>query len=66
MIWKILTVILAVSVAVLIAVLVKIRAQLRDINEQLDFLCEKDTNMLLLTDTNMIPTWLISEGLRSA
>lgn len=53
MIWKILTVILAVSVAVLIAVLVKIRAQLRDINEQLDFLCEKDTNMLLLTDTNM-------------
>lgn len=37
MIWKILTVILAVSVAVLIAVLVKIRAQLRDINEQLDF-----------------------------
>ena len=51
MIWKILTVILAVSVAVLIAVLVKIRAQLRDINEQLDFLCEKDTNMLLLTDT---------------
>lgn len=41
MIWKILTVILAVSVAVLIAVLVKIRAQLRDINEQLDFLCEK-------------------------
>lgn len=52
-IWKILTVILAVSVAVLIAVLVKIRAQLRDINEQLDFLCEKDTNMLLLTDTNM-------------
>jgi hypothetical protein len=52
MIWKILTVILAVSVAVLIAVLVKIRAQLRDINEQLDFLCEKDTNMLLLTDTN--------------
>ena len=59
MVWKILTVILAVSVAVLIAVLVKIRAQLRDINEQLDFLCEKDTNMLLL------PTWLISEGLRS-
>lgn len=53
MIWKILTVILTVSVAVLIAVLVKIRAQLRDINEQLDFLCEKDTNMLLLTDTNM-------------
>lgn len=53
MIWKILIVILAVSVAVLIAVLVKIRAQLRDINEQLDFLCEKDTNMLLLTDTNM-------------
>lgn len=53
MIWKILTVIFAVSVAVLIAVLVKIRAQLRDINEQLDFLCEKDTNMLLLTDTNM-------------
>lgn len=53
MIWKILTVILAVSVAVLIAVLVKIRAQLRDINEQLDFLCEKDTNMLILTDTNM-------------
>ena len=53
MIWKILTVILAVSVAVLIAVLVKIRAQLHDINEQLDFLCEKDTNMLLLTDTNM-------------
>lgn len=53
MIWKILTVILAVSVAVLIAVLVKIRAQLCDINEQLDFLCEKDTNMLLLTDTNM-------------
>lgn len=53
MIWKILTVILAVSVAVLIAVLLKIRAQLRDINEQLDFLCEKDTNMLLLTDTNM-------------
>lgn len=53
MVWKILTVILAVSVAVLIAVLVKIRAQLRDINEQLDFLCEKDTNMLLLTDTNM-------------
>ena len=53
MIWKILTVILAVSVAVLIAVLVKIRAQLRDINEQLDFLCEKDTNMLLLTDTNL-------------
>ena len=49
MIWKILTVILAVSVADLIAVLVKIRAQLRDINEQLDFLCEKDTNMLLLT-----------------
>ena len=38
MIWKILTVILAVSVAVLIAVLVKIRAQLRDINEQLDFI----------------------------
>lgn len=37
MIWKILTVILAVSVAVLIAVLVKIRAQLCDINEQLDF-----------------------------
>ena len=54
MIWKILTVILAVSVAVLIAVLVKIRAQLRDINEQLDFLCEKDTNMLLLTDTAAI------------
>lgn len=53
MIWKILTVILTVSGAVLIAVLVKIRAQLRDINEQLDFLCEKDTNMLLLTDTNM-------------
>lgn len=53
MIWKILTVILTVSVAVLIAVLVKIRAQLRDINEQLDFLCEKDTNMLVLTDTNM-------------
>ena len=45
MIWKILTVILAVSVAVLIAVLVKIRAQLRDINEQLDFLCEKDTKI---------------------
>lgn len=41
MIWKILTVILAVSVAVLIAVLVKIRAQLHDINEQLDFLCER-------------------------
>lgn len=52
MIWKILTVILAVSVAVLIAVLVKIRAQLRDINEQLDFLCEKDTTCSL-TDTNM-------------
>lgn len=43
----------AFAVAVLIAVLLKIRAQLRDINEQLDFLCEKDTNMLLLTDTNM-------------
>lgn len=41
MIWKILTVILAVSVAVLIAVLVKIRAQLRDINEQLDFFMRK-------------------------
>ena len=41
MIWKILTVIFAVSVAVLIAVLLKIRAQLRDINEQLDFLLLK-------------------------
>ena len=43
MIWKILTVILAVSVAVLIAVLVKIRAQLRDINEQLDFLYSRNS-----------------------
>lgn len=41
MVWKILTVILAVSVAVLIAVLVKIRAQLRDINEQLDFYAKR-------------------------
>lgn len=48
MIWKILTVILAVSVAVLIAVLVKIRAQLRDINEQLDFLCEKLYKFLII------------------
>ena len=38
MIWKLLTVILAAVVIVLIAVLLKIRAQLRDINEQLDFL----------------------------
>ena len=53
MIWKLLTVILAAAVIVLIAVLLKIRAQLRDINEQLDFLYEKDTNMLLATDTNL-------------
>lgn len=65
MIWKILTVILAVSVAVLIAVLVKIRAQLRDINEQLDFLCEKDTNMLLLTDTNMADIGRLKERITS-
>lgn len=54
MIWKLLTVILAVAVIVLIAVLFKIRAQLRDITEQLEFLSEKDTNMLLGTDTNMV------------
>lgn len=53
MIWKILTVILAVSVAVLIAVLVKIRAQLRDINEQLDFYAKRIQICFLLTDTNM-------------
>ncbi len=53
MIWKLLTVIFAAAVIVLIAVLLKIRAQLRDINEQLDFLYEKDTNMLLATDTNL-------------
>lgn len=53
MIWKLLTVILAAAVIVLIAALLKIRAQLRDINEQLDFLYEKDTNMLLAIDTNL-------------
>ena len=36
------------------AVLLKIRAQLRDINDQLDFLYENDTNMLIGTDTNLI------------
>lgn len=73
MIWKLLTVILAVAVIVLIAVLLKIRAQLRDINEQLDFLYEKDTNMLLATDTNLadigrlkrnINRFLVQEHLR--
>ena len=62
MIWKILTVILAVSVAVLIAVLVKIRAQLRDINEQLDFLLRKGIQIMLLL--TVLQPWLISEGLK--
>lgn len=54
MIWKILTAVLAIIVIIMAAVLLKIRAQLRDINDQLDFLYENDTNMLIGTDTNLI------------
>lgn len=54
MIWKILTAVLAIIVIIMAAVLLKIRAQLRDINDQLDFLYENDTNMLIGTDTNFI------------
>ena len=54
MIWKILTAVLAIIVIIMAAVLFKIRAQLRDINDQLDFLYENDTNMLIGTDTNLI------------
>lgn len=54
MIWKILAAVLAIIVIIMAAVLLKIRAQLRDINDQLDFLYENDTNMLIGTDTNLI------------
>ena len=54
MIWKILTAVLAIIVIIMAAVLLKIRAQLRDINDQLDFLYENDTNMMIGTDTNLI------------
>ena len=54
MIWKILTAVLAIIVIIMAAVLLKIRAQLRDINDQLDFLYVNDTNMLIGTDTNLI------------
>lgn len=54
MIWKILTAVLTIIVIIMAAVLLKIRAQLRDINGQLDFLYENDTNMLIGTDTNLI------------
>lgn len=54
MIWKILAAILAIIVIIMAAVLLKIRAQLCDINDQLDFLYENDTNMLIGTDTNLI------------